>query len=83
MYQALLRKNRAYVEAQMRDIGASNRIVDTFKEHISYKIRDNFSIGFYFVRNEVDMVIATYSEAVSPEKAIEEIGYAFSECQQV
>ena len=83
MYKDLLGKNREYVEAQMRGIGAYNMIVDTSKEYISYKIRENLSIGFNFVENEVERDTVMYSEEVSPEKVIEEIGYEFSECQQV
>ena len=80
MYEDFLGKNRQYIETQMRELGAYNRIVALSNQYISYKIRDNFSIGFYFARKAVDMVILTYGGEVSPEKVIKDLGYSFSEC---
>ena len=83
MYEDFLGKNRQYIETQMHKLGAYNRIVAPSNQYISYKIRDNFSIGFYFVHKAVDMVILTYSGEVSPKKVIKEMGYSFSECQSI
>ena len=83
MYEDFLGKNRQYIETQMRERGAYNRIVAPSNQHISYKIRDNFSVGFYLVQKAVDMVILTYGGEVSPEKVIKDMGYSFSECQPI
>ena len=81
MYEYLLGKNREYVEAQLHD-----KIADKFEEpeeRIRYKIRENLSITFYFDQNKVKKVDFAYSEEVSPELVIKEIGYEFSECCKV
>ena len=81
MYEDLLGKNREYVEAQLHD-----KIADKFEEpeeSIRYKNRENLSITFYFDQNKVKKVHFAYSEEVSPERVIEEIGYEFSECYKV
>ena len=78
MYKDFLGRNKEYVEAQLHD-----KIADKFEkpeERIRYKIRENLLVTFYFDQNKVKTVDFAYSEEVSPERVIEEIGYEFSEC---
>ena len=78
MYKDLMGKNKEYVEEQLHD-----KIAEKFEEpeeRIRYQIRENLSITFYFDQNKVNRVSFAYSEEVSPERVIEEIGYEFSEC---
>ena len=83
MYGDFLGEDRTHVEKQMYDRRASMRAVDVFNRHISYPLRKNVSIGFYFVEEKVDLIIMTYAEKVSAEKIIEDMGYSFSECQPI
>ena len=81
MYEDFLGKNKEYVEEQLHD-----KIAEKFErseERIRYIIRENLSITFYFDQNKVDRVSFAYSEEVSPERVIEEIGYEFSECCKI
>lgn len=81
MYEDFLGKNKEYVEEQLHD-----KIAEKFEkpeERIRYSIRENLSITFYFYQNKVYRVSFAYSEEVSPEKVIEEIGYEFSECCKI
>lgn len=79
MYKDFLGKNREHIEAQVSDI-----ILDKLEESIVCKNRENLLITFYFDQNnKVKEVGFAYSEEVSPERVIEEIGYEFSECYKL
>ena len=79
MYKDLLGQNREHVEARMRDVDARSKGTS----ETSYKIRKNLSIEFHFDnQNKVKQIIFLYREGISPEQAIEEIGYRFGECRQ-
>lgn len=81
MYKDLFGKNQEYVEEQLHD-----KIAEKFtktEERIRYKIRKTLFITFYIVQNKVKKIGFAYSEEVSPERVIAEIGYEFSECNKV